>query len=175
MRLSDSVENIVSAMVYGNTVVQATPHNCEHINQIFALILSSVQEFRDRIASDRSKHLIAKTSSLGWKFVSSLKLLEGKVGHISMEQLWSQEQAFLAHELAVSSLAKSGSGAAADASGGGSGGGRGGGSKGGKGGFKNSNKNNNKNKGKKGLNTTKGGGVGKPKNGGCHGCGGGHL
>jgi hypothetical protein len=70
---------------------------------------SPVQELRDRIASDRSKHLIAKTSSLGWKFVSSLELLEGKVGHISMMQLRSQEMAFLAHKLAVSSLAKSGS------------------------------------------------------------------
>jgi hypothetical protein len=80
MRLSDIVENIVRAMVYGNTVVQATPTNCDQIDQIFALIMSSVQELRHRIASDRSKHLIGKTSSLGWKFVSSLELLEGKVG-----------------------------------------------------------------------------------------------
>jgi hypothetical protein len=65
MRLSDSVESIVSVMVYGNTVVQATPHNCAEINKIFTLILSAVQELRDRIAFDRSKHLIAKTSSLG--------------------------------------------------------------------------------------------------------------
>ena len=74
-------------MVYGNTVVQATPHNCAEINKIFTLILSAVQELRDRIASDRSKQLIAKTSSLGWKFVSSFELLEGKVGHLSMVQL----------------------------------------------------------------------------------------
>jgi hypothetical protein len=123
MRLSDSVESIVSAMVHGNTVVQATPHNYAEINQIFDLILSSVQELRDRIASDRSKHLIAKTSSLGWKFVSSLELLEGKVGHLSMVQLRNQEKAYLAQELAVSSMGKSGSGAAADGGGGGGGGG----------------------------------------------------
>jgi hypothetical protein len=65
MRLSDSVENIVSVMVYDNTVVQVTLHNFAEINQIFALILSSVQELRNRIASDRSKHLTTKTSSLG--------------------------------------------------------------------------------------------------------------
>jgi hypothetical protein len=79
-------------MVYGNTVLQATPHNCAEINKIFTLILSAVQELRDRIASERSKHLIAKTSSLGWKFVSSLELLEGKVGHLSMVQLRNQEK-----------------------------------------------------------------------------------
>ena len=53
MRLSDSAENI---LVYCNTII--------------------------RLASDLSKHLIAKTSSLGWRFVSSLESLEGQVGHI---------------------------------------------------------------------------------------------
>ena len=129
MRLGDSVENIVQSLVFGNTIIQANPSNCDQINHIIGLILSSVQELRDRISADRSKHLIAKTSSLGWRFVSSLESLEGQVGHISMAQLRSQEKAFLAHELALSSLPKSGSGA-----GGGGGGGKGG------------NKNNNKNK-----------------------------
>jgi hypothetical protein len=125
-RLSDSVENIVNALFYGNTIVKATPQNCDQMNQVIGLVLSSVQELRDRIATDRSKHLIAKTSSLGWRFVSSLESLEGQVGHISMVQLRSQEKAYFAHKLAVSSLAKSGSGAGAGGSGGRGGGGGGG-------------------------------------------------
>jgi hypothetical protein len=88
-----------------------------------------------------------------------------------MVQLRNQEKASLAHELAISSMGKP-AGAAADGGGGGVGGGRGGGSKGAKGYKGNNNKNN---KGKKGLNKTKGGGVGKPKNGGCHRCGGGAV
>jgi hypothetical protein len=116
-------------MVFWNVVVQATLSNCAEINGIFALILSNVQDLRDRLASDRSKHLIAKTSSLGWKFVSSLDLLEGKVGHLSMLQLCNQEKAYMAHEVAMASLGKS-SGVAPD---GGCGGGGRGGSKGNKG------------------------------------------
>jgi uncharacterized membrane protein YgcG len=123
----------------GNSVARilkvCTPQNCDQMNQIIALVLSSVQELLDRIAADHSKHLIAKTS-LGWRFVSSLESLEGQVGHFSMVQLRSQEKAFLAHELALSSLDKSGSGKGAGGSGGGGGGGGGG-----KGGYKNKNKN----------------------------------
>jgi hypothetical protein len=95
-------------------------------------------------------HRIAKTSSLGWRFVSSLEGLEGKVGHISMVLLQSQEKAFLMHELAISTMAKSGSGAAGGGGGGDGGGGGVGGGKGGKGSYKNSG-NKNKKGGKKGL------------------------
>jgi hypothetical protein len=171
MHLSDSVESMVSAMVFNNVVVQATPNNCAEINAIFFLLLSNIQDLRDRLASDRAKHLIAKASTLGWKFVSSLELLEGKVGHLSMVQLRNQEKAYMAHEVAMASLGKP-AGVAPD--GGGGGGGRGGNkNKNNKRGGGNKNNNNKKGGGKKGLNETKGGGVGKPKSGGCHRCGGG--
>ena len=166
LRMSDSVESIVQALVFNNTIIQATPHNFVQINHCISLVLSSVQELRNRIISDKSKHLVAKTSPLGWRFVSSLEALEGQVGHISMQQLRSQEKAFLAHEQALNSAPKvSGTGGASAGGGGGGGGG-------GKGG----NNNNKKGGGGKGaINKTKKGKVGKPKTGGCHRCGGGHF
>jgi hypothetical protein len=95
MPLSDYVESMVSAIVFNNVVVQATPSKCAEINAIFSLLLSNIQDLHDRLASDRAKHLITKTSTLGWKFVSSLELLEGKVGHLSMVQLRNQEKAYI--------------------------------------------------------------------------------
>jgi hypothetical protein len=39
---------------------------------------------RDRLAADGEKHLIACVSDYGWKLISSMEGLDGKVGHISM-------------------------------------------------------------------------------------------
>jgi hypothetical protein len=63
-----------------------------------------VQSLRDRLAADGEKYLIARVSDYGWKLVSSMEGLDGKMGRISMTQLRFQEKAFLAHQQAVDSV-----------------------------------------------------------------------
>ena len=73
------------------------------------------------------------------------------MGHISMQQLRSQEKAFLAHEQALNSAPKVSGTGGASAGGGGGGGGKG------------------------GNNNIKKGGGGKGAFNMCHRCGGGHF
>ena len=55
-----------------------------------ALVLSTAQSLRDRIVTNEKKHLIAKTSDLGWCLVSNREGLEGQVGRICMVNLQTQ-------------------------------------------------------------------------------------
>jgi hypothetical protein len=113
MRLSDTLSELVSALSFGGTVLQASSTNHDQVNAAITLVLSAVQTFRDQLAADGEKHLIARVSNYGWKLVSSMEGLDGKVGPISMTQLRFQEKAFLAHQQAVDSLKPSWGGAGA--------------------------------------------------------------
>ena len=46
----------------GNNLLVATPLNLDHINRSPALMFSSLQEMKERLNSDHSKHLVAKES-----------------------------------------------------------------------------------------------------------------
>ena len=80
------------------------------MNRAVSLVLSEVQSLRDRIAADEEKHLIAKHSDLGWRLVSNLEGLGGQVGRTRMINLCARESAFLKHQQAMDSMAKSRSG-----------------------------------------------------------------
>ena len=88
----------------------ATASNLPQMNRAVSLLLSGVQSLRDRIAADEEKHLIAKHSDLGWRLVSNLEGLGGQVGRTRMINLCARESAFLKHQQAIDSMAKSRSG-----------------------------------------------------------------
>ena len=88
MRMQDHLMDLVYCVTFGVQVLVATPNNLPQVNLAFSLVLSPIQQMRDRIKGDEEKHQIAKTSDLGWKLVSNL---EGQVGRISMVDLRTQE------------------------------------------------------------------------------------
>jgi hypothetical protein len=157
MRLGHTVEELVTAITPGAQLIIAHAGNLDQVNSVLQIVGSSAQLLRDRLSCDSEKHLIAKTSSLGWKLVQSLEGLEGSLGKISMSALHTQEKAYLSHQQALSAVIKT-----PPAGGGGRGGYTGKG----------------KGRGKSfdsALKGTKKGGVGKPKKGSCYRCGGSHF
>jgi hypothetical protein len=167
MRLGHTVEELVTAITPHSQLIIAHAGNLDQVNSVLQIVGSSAQLLRDRLSCDSEKHLIAKTSSLGWKLVQSLEGLEGSLGKISMSAIHTQEKAYLSHQQALSSVAKT-----TPAGVGGNrvvrGGGRGGSTAKVKG--KGRGKSNNSS-----LKGTKTGGVGKPKKGSCYRCGGSHF
>jgi hypothetical protein len=165
MRLGHTVEELVTAITPGSQLIIAHAGNLDQVNSVLQIVGSSAQLLRDRLSCDSEKHLIAKTSSLGWKLVQSLEGLEGSLGKISMSAIHTQEKAYLSHQQALSSVIKTppaGVGGNRVVRGGGRGGSTG------------------KGKGRGKSNTsafkgTKNGGVGKPKKGSCYRCGGSHF
>ena len=79
LRLEDFVATIISFLMLGGTVVMATPLNLDQVNKSVEVVLGAAQEMLDRLSSDKTKHMVDKESRFGWKFVSSLEFLEGKI------------------------------------------------------------------------------------------------
>ena len=165
LRMSDAVDRVCKILTVGGSVVIASATNFSHINTLIGLVLGGLQEMKDRVQSDLNKFEVSIQSPLGWRIVSGLEKLEGSVGTISRADLRAQEQIFLRHEALLLASSKAASSKNNQGGGGGEAAGKG------------------KGKGK-GAKTSaadqatkkkKGGGVGKPKRGGCHRCGGPHF
>ena len=101
MRLDDSLDDISAALSMEGVALTADAANLPQVNNAIQLVLQSVQEMKARCETARTKHMVAKVSRYGWAFVSSVEECEGRVGHLDMTTLRSQEKAYLQHKLAV--------------------------------------------------------------------------
>ena len=166
LRMADAVDRVCKILTVGGSVVIATATNFAHINTLIQLVLGGLQEMKDRVQSDLNKFEVSIQSPLGWRFVSGLEKLEGSVGTISRADLRAQEQIFLRHEALLLASSKAATSKNNQGGGGGAAAGKGKGK--GKGAAKTS-------AADQATKKKKGGGVGKPKRGGCHRCGGPHF
>ena len=166
LRMDDAVDRICKILTVGGAVVIATATNFTHVNTIIKLVLGGLQEMKDRVKSDMNKYEVSIQSPLGWRFVSDMEKLEGSVGSISRAELRAQEQIYLRHEALL--LASSKAATSKNTQGGGGGAAVGKGKGKGKGAGKVS-------AADQATKKKKGGGVGKPKRGGCHRCRGPHF
>ena len=140
--------------------MQANAQNIDHINTLLSLTMGGIQEIRNRLRTDLNKFEISLQSPLGWKLVSEMEKYEGSVGTISRADLRLQERSFIQHERLLAESAKSaGAGPSKGA------------------GAKNTTKKGavKETAADKAVTKKKGGGVSKPKKGGCHRCGGPHF
>ena len=67
-----------------------------HAHQNLSLVFPAIQEMKDRLKADRS--------TFRWKFISSMEALEGKVVHLDMVTLRSQQKAFVVHGAVLSGV-----------------------------------------------------------------------
>ena len=81
--------------------MQADASNLPQVNNAIGLVLQAVQDMKARCMTNRTKHLVARVSKYGWSFVSSVEECEGRVGHLDMATLRSQEKAYIQHKQAV--------------------------------------------------------------------------
>ena len=95
MLMDNYLDEVISAVTVDGDTIQAGAANLLQVNSAIRLALQSVQEIKDHCSADRTKHLVAKVSKHGWAFVSSVEECEGKVGHLDMALLRSQEKAYL--------------------------------------------------------------------------------
>ena len=101
MRLDDSLDDISAAFSVDGAVLQADATNLPQVNNAIQLVLQAVQDMKARCETNRTKHLVARVSKYGWSFVSSVEECEGRVGHLDMATLRSQEKAYIQHKQAV--------------------------------------------------------------------------
>ena len=101
LRMDDSFDDVANAFTVDGAVMQADANNLPQVNSAIKLALQAVQDMKDRCATKRTKHLVARVSKFGWSFVSSVEECEGQVGHINMATLRSQEKAYLQQRQAV--------------------------------------------------------------------------
>ena len=168
LRLGDAVERLFKVISVGGKVLVADTNNFAHVNLIISLVVSGLQEMRDRVKTDLNKFDVSLESPLGWKIVSDMEKLEGQCGTISRAELRAQEKVFLQHEQMLASTRKAANTTKSQGAGNNSNNGK----KGGKGKNKNKKK---KSAAEKALELKDGGGVSKPKRGACHRCGGPHF